>query len=46
LDVYNALNGSYVLWGNTTYGTDGANWRKPTSTLDARLVKFGVQYDF
>jgi hypothetical protein len=46
LDVYNALNGSYVLWGSTVYGTDGANWRKPTSTLDGRLVKFGAQYDF
>jgi hypothetical protein len=46
LDVYNALNGSYVLWGNTTYGTNGANWLKPTSTMDARLMKFGFQYDF
>jgi hypothetical protein len=46
LDVYNALNGSYVLWGSTTYGTNGANWLKPTSTLDGRLVKFGAQYDF
>jgi hypothetical protein len=46
LDVYNALNGSYVLWGNTTYGTNGANWLKPTSTLDARLIKFGAQFDF
>jgi hypothetical protein len=42
-DVYNLLNSSAILWVNSTYGT---NWLSPTSTLDARLIKFGVQYDF
>ncbi len=42
-DIYNLLNGSYSLWTNNTYGS---NWLTPTSTFDARLVKFGVQYDF
>jgi hypothetical protein len=42
-DIYNALNGSYSLWTNNTYGS---SWLSPTSTFDARLVKFGVQYDF
>jgi hypothetical protein len=23
-----------------------ANWLSPTSTLDGRLIKFGIQYDF
>ena len=45
-DVYNAMNGSYALWTNNNYGTNGATWLRPTSTFDARLVKFGVQYDF
>ena len=44
-DAYNLLNGSTVLWPNTTYG-DGSAWLRPTSTLDARLVKFGAQFDF
>src|SRR5580765_2419507 len=45
-DVYNALNGSYALWTNNNYGTNGATWQRPTSTFDARLVKFGAQFDF
>jgi hypothetical protein len=46
VDVYNALNGSYALWTNNNYGTNGATWLRPTSTFDGRLLKFGVQYDF
>ena len=42
-DVYNILNRSYSLWTNNTYGP---SWLSPTSTFDARLVKFGFQYDF
>ena len=41
-DVYN-LSNSVVLWVNRTYGP---NWLSPTSTLDGRLIKFGIQYDF
>ena len=44
-DIYNLLNGSTILWPNTTYG-DGSSWLRPTSTLDARLIKFGAQFDF
>jgi len=46
VDAYNALNGSYALWTNNNYGANGATWQRPTSTFDARLVKFGIQYDF
>lgn len=42
-DIYNLLNSSAVLWRNQTYGAD---WLTPTSILDARLVKFSMQYDF
>ena len=42
-DVYNALNGSAILAVNSTYGN---SWRSPSGILDARLFKFGVQYDF
>jgi len=45
-DVYNAMNGSYALWTNNNYGTNGATWLRPTSTFDGRLVKFGAQFDF
>src|SRR5262249_838844 len=42
-DIYNLTNSSAILWVNSTYGP---NWLSPTSTLDARLIKFGIQYDF
>jgi hypothetical protein len=42
-DVYNALNGAAILAVNNTYG---GSWRSPAGILDARLFKFGVQYDF
>jgi hypothetical protein len=42
-DVYNALNGSAILAVNSTYG---GSWRSPSGILDARIFKFGVQYDF
>ena len=45
-DIYNVMNGSYALWTNNNYGTNGATWQRPTSTFDARLVKFGAQFDF
>ena len=43
VDVYNMLNGSAVLSQNNTFG---AAWQRPTQILQARLVKFGVQFDF
>jgi hypothetical protein len=46
VDVYNALNGSYALWTNNNYGTNGATWQRPTSTFDGRMLKFGAQFDF
>ena len=45
-DAYNVLNGSYALWTNNNYGTNGATWQRPTSTFDARMLKFGAQFDF
>ena len=42
-DFYNLSNGSAILWVNSTYGP---NWQSPTSTLDGRMIKLGIQYDF
>ena len=44
-DVYNALNGAAILGVNNTFAVGGA-WRSPSTILDSRIVKFGVQYDF
>jgi hypothetical protein len=43
IDLYNAGNSSAILAINTTYG---ANWLRPTSILQGRLLKFGAQFDF
>jgi hypothetical protein len=45
-DLYNITNASPVLNINSTYGTNGAGWLKPSQVLDARLFKMGVQVDF
>ncbi len=45
-DLYNAMNASPVLNINSTYGTNGVGWLKPSQVLDARLFKMGVQVDF
>jgi hypothetical protein len=42
-DLYNALNASPILALNTTYGSA---WLQPLSILNARLAKFGVQFEF
>jgi hypothetical protein len=42
-DVYNLLNRADVLSEVTQYGT---TWRNPTSLLDARIFKVGVQMTF
>src|SRR5439155_23367432 len=39
-DMYNALNGTAILGETTAYGS---TYRKPTSVLDPRIVKFGIQ---
>src|SRR5262249_41103844 len=45
-DAYNLFNDNTVLTLNPNYGTDGANWEKPTAALPGRLVRFGVQVTF
>ncbi len=42
MDIFNSLNMSTVLTENQTY----AAFRTPTSLLQARFAKFGVQFDF
>ena len=42
-DVYNLFNSSAVLAASSTYGS---TWRRPSSILGARLIKFGAQLDW
>jgi len=42
-DIYNVFNAAAVLSENYQYGS---TWRNPTSLLDARIFKIGVQMDF
>jgi hypothetical protein len=42
MDLFNALNLSTVITEQQTYAT----WRTPLAILQARFVKFGVQFDF
>jgi hypothetical protein len=42
-DIYNVTNNAAVLSMNYQYGS---TWRSPTSMLDARVFKVGVQMDF
>jgi len=42
-DLANILNRNDILGVTTTYG---AAWQTPTTILDPRLFKLGVQYDF
>ena len=41
-DLFNALNGNAVLTENPSYTL----YRQPLSMLNARLMKFSVNFDF
>jgi hypothetical protein len=43
VDIYNLFNSSTVLAQVNQYG---ASWRTPTSILDARIFKVGIQINF
>jgi hypothetical protein len=48
-DLANALNSNYVLGRNGTWGAVGIaapTWLAPLNIMDARLFKFGAQFDF
>jgi hypothetical protein len=42
-DLYNAINGTAILAETTAYGS---TYRRPTSVLDPRIMKFGIQMNF
>ena len=41
-DLYNALNSDAIVNQNQNFAT----WLRPTEVLNARLMKFSVQFDF
>jgi hypothetical protein len=43
-DVFNVLNGSYVLGQNNTFST--TTWQKPTQTMDGLMVQFSANLSF
>jgi hypothetical protein len=48
-DLANVLNANYALGRNGTWGSVGVaspSWLTPLSIMDARLFKFGAQFDF
>ena len=49
VDLYNALNSSWVYTQNNTLGTNYAissTWLRPQQILQARMFKIGGQFDF
>jgi hypothetical protein len=44
VDIYNALNGNYVLAVNNTYSA--ASWRQPTTIMDGRMVQISGTFSF
>jgi hypothetical protein len=46
VDVFNATNSNVVLDQNDTFLLTNPNWPTPEGILNARLVKFSLQYDF
>lgn len=43
LDLFNVFNANPILGQNNTFG---ASWQRPTSILQGRLMKIGLQLDF
>jgi hypothetical protein len=42
VDLFNALNSDAIVNQNQNF----ASWLRPTEVLNARLVKFSIQFDF
>jgi hypothetical protein len=42
VDIYNVFNGNTVLQVNNNFTT----WQQPQGIMQARFVKFSVQFDF
>ena len=42
-DVFNVMNGSYVLGQNNTFGT---TWQKPSQTMDGRMFQLSANLTF
>ena len=48
VDMFNVLNAGTVLTVNQTYGAVAATnaWNTPTSIMDGRYLRFGLQLNF
>ena len=46
LELFNAFNASPALTVNNNYTPGAAGWLRPTSILQGRLLKFGIQVEF
>jgi hypothetical protein len=47
MDVFNVLNAGTIIRVNETYAASGTNlWLTPTSILDGRFARFGIQMSF
>ena len=43
MDVFNVMNGSYVLGQNNTFG---GTWQRPSQTMDGRMFQFSANFTF
>jgi hypothetical protein len=46
VDLFNIFNASGIQTLNTSYGSSGAGWLRPTLVQGARSLMFGGQLDF
>jgi hypothetical protein len=46
IDLYNVINANTQTGYNTTFGTDGASWLRPTSIQGPRFVRFNATVNF
>ncbi len=46
IDAYNVFNVNEVMEANSTYGTNGAAWLRPSVVLSGRIIRFSAQVNY